>query len=74
MTGIKEGNNLECKKSIILGATLVEHVKEVGGGIKVAIVKDLWNNSIGSIEETNSYLILDNFNLFIKMIHLPSNP
>ena len=43
MTGIKEGNNSvaywsvknieSCvKKSIILGATLVEHVKEVGGG------------------------------------------
>jgi hypothetical protein len=56
---------LECKKSIILGATLVEHVKEVGDGIKVAIVEDLWINSIGLIEETNSYLILDNFNLFI---------
>jgi len=44
---------------------LVEHVKEVGDGIKVAIVEDLWINSIGLIEETNSYLILDNFNLFI---------
>lgn len=64
MTGIKEGNNSVAywsvksiesgvKKSIILGATLVEDVKEVGGGIKVAIVKDLWNNSIGLIEETN---------------------
>jgi hypothetical protein len=65
MTGIKEGNNLECKKSIILGATLVEHVNEVGGGVKVAVVNDLWGNAIGLIQETNSYLILDNFNLFI---------
>jgi predicted enzyme related to lactoylglutathione lyase len=61
MTGITEGNtsvaywsvnNIEkcVEQLLILGAKVLEDVKEVGGGIKVAVVNDLWGNAVGLIE------------------------
>ncbi len=61
MTGITGGNHsfvywsvddIEAcvKKLIETGATLIDDVKEVGGGIKVAVVNDLWGNAVGLIE------------------------
>jgi predicted enzyme related to lactoylglutathione lyase len=38
------------KKLLELGATIIEDVNEVGGGVKVAVVNDLWGNAIGLIE------------------------
>ncbi|MBP6431134.1 MAG: VOC family protein [Ferruginibacter sp.] len=61
MTGIKAGNNSiaywsvieieNCVKKLLeLGATIITDVNEVGGGIKVAVVNDLWGNAVGLIE------------------------
>jgi predicted enzyme related to lactoylglutathione lyase len=62
-TGVTKGNQsvaywqveqiLDCVAALEnKGATLIDPVKEVGGGIKVAVVEDLWGNAIGLIEET----------------------
>jgi predicted enzyme related to lactoylglutathione lyase len=61
MTGVTEGNHAfvywsvdaieECVASLVAdGAVLVDDVNEVGGGIKVAVVIDLWGNAVGLIE------------------------
>ncbi|HEV3252172.1 MAG TPA: VOC family protein [Puia sp.] len=62
-TGIREGNKTiaywavddirSCVDKLIPeGALLVKDVTDVGGGIKVAEVKDPFGNTIGLIEET----------------------
>ncbi len=38
------------ERLVILGATVLEPVKEVGGGIRVAAVKDPFGNRLGIIE------------------------
>jgi predicted enzyme related to lactoylglutathione lyase len=61
MTGVEQGNhsfaywavdNIEgcVEKLVAAGATLSIAVNEVGGGIKVAVVTDLWGNAVGLIE------------------------
>lgn len=40
-------------KMVGLGATLLQQVSDVGGGIKVATLTDPWGNAVGLIEETN---------------------
>jgi len=61
MTGVTEGNHSfvywsvdgieNCVASLVAdGAMLVDDVKEVGGGIKVAVVNDPWGNAVGLIE------------------------
>jgi predicted enzyme related to lactoylglutathione lyase len=61
MTGVEQGNhsfvywsvdNIEgcVEKLVAAGATLSIAVNEVGGGIKVAVVNDLWGNAVGLIE------------------------
>ncbi len=41
-----------CVKELVAqGATVLEDVTEVGGGIKVATVLDPWGNAVGLIEE-----------------------
>jgi predicted enzyme related to lactoylglutathione lyase len=37
-------------KLVTEGAVIIAAVTEVGGGIKVATVKDLWGNAVGLIE------------------------
>lgn len=32
------------------GANIIDDIKEVGGGIKVAVVNDPWGNAVGLIE------------------------
>ncbi|MFT3908886.1 MAG: VOC family protein [Ferruginibacter sp.] len=39
------------KKLIANGATILEKISDVGGGIKVATVNDPWGNAVGLIEE-----------------------
>ena len=41
------------KKFIKAGALLTIKIKEVGAGIKVAVVLDPWGNAVGLIEEKN---------------------
>lgn len=61
ITGVTPGNysytywsvdDIEnCVKELIeSNAAVIEEIKEVGGGIKVAVVSDLWGNAIGLIE------------------------
>jgi predicted enzyme related to lactoylglutathione lyase len=61
MTGVSSGNHSfaywavdgieKCVTSLVVdGAVLVDDVKEVGGGIKVAVVQDPWGNAVGLIE------------------------
>jgi predicted enzyme related to lactoylglutathione lyase len=61
MTGVAAGNHSfvywsvtdieNCVKKLVeLGATTIIDVNEVGGGIKVAVVNDLWGNAVGLIE------------------------
>jgi predicted enzyme related to lactoylglutathione lyase len=61
MTGIEQGNHsfmywavddIEgcVTRLIAAGAVVVEALKEVGGGIKVVVVNDLWGNAVGLIE------------------------
>jgi predicted enzyme related to lactoylglutathione lyase len=61
-TGIRKGNQSICYWSVKhidkcvkelekQGAEIVVDVKEVGGGIQVAVVNDPFGNSIGLIEE-----------------------
>jgi predicted enzyme related to lactoylglutathione lyase len=61
MTGVENGNhsiaywaveNIEncVDRLITAGAVLTHAVNEVGGGIKVAVVNDLWGNAVGLIE------------------------
>ena len=40
------------KKFTKAGAVINSKIKEVGGGIKVAVLTDPWGNAIGLIEET----------------------
>jgi predicted enzyme related to lactoylglutathione lyase len=42
-----------CKRMLELGATIHEAVQDVGGGIKVATVKDPFGNIFGIIENPN---------------------
>jgi predicted enzyme related to lactoylglutathione lyase len=42
-----------CKRMLELGATIHEEVQDVGGGIKVATVKDPFGNIFGIIENPN---------------------
>ena len=62
MTGVEKGNQsfvywsvdgIDSKVNQLLdaGAIMVDAVKEVGEGIKVAVVQDPWGNAIGLIEE-----------------------
>ncbi|MBA2250962.1 MAG: VOC family protein [Chitinophagaceae bacterium] len=46
-------DNIEDKVEALLkkGALVIDEVKEVGGGIKVAIIKDPFGNAVGLIEE-----------------------
>ncbi len=39
------------KKLLAAKATILENIKEVGEGTRVATVMDLWGNAIGIIEE-----------------------
>ncbi|MEP7165445.1 MAG: VOC family protein [Ferruginibacter sp.] len=41
------------KKLVDAGAVVIEQIAEVGGGTKVASVKDPWGNAVGLIEESN---------------------
>jgi predicted enzyme related to lactoylglutathione lyase len=41
------------KKMTDAGAVIIEPLSDVGGGTKVASVKDPWGNAIGLIEEAN---------------------
>jgi predicted enzyme related to lactoylglutathione lyase len=61
MTGVSSGNHSfvywsvdeieNCVTKLIDdGASLVDGVKEVGEGIKVAVVNDPWGNAVGLIE------------------------
>lgn len=61
MSGVTDGNHSfvywsvdgieNCVASLVAdGAVLVDDVKEVGGGIKVAVLNDLWGNAVGLIE------------------------
>ncbi len=61
MTGVTNGNHSfvywsveeieNCLAQLISdGAVLIDAVKEVGGGIKVAVVNDPWGNAVGLIE------------------------
>ncbi len=61
MTGVSDGNHSivywsvdaieNCVARLIAeGAILLDAVKEVGGGIKVASVNDPWGNAVGLIE------------------------
>jgi predicted enzyme related to lactoylglutathione lyase len=40
------------KKLLDAGASILEPIAEVGGGIKVASIKDPWGNAIGLIQES----------------------
>jgi predicted enzyme related to lactoylglutathione lyase len=62
MTGIQGGNHSlvywavddieSCvEKLVTAGATIADAVKEVGGGIKTAVVNDLWVNAVRLTEE-----------------------
>jgi len=48
-----ENAEAACQRIIGLGATAHEAVQDVGGGIKVATVKDPFGNLIGIIENPN---------------------
>jgi predicted enzyme related to lactoylglutathione lyase len=48
-----ENAEAACQRIIELGATTHEAVQDVGGGIKVATVKDPFGNLIGIIENPN---------------------
>jgi predicted enzyme related to lactoylglutathione lyase len=48
-----ENAEAACQRIIELGATAHEAVQDVGGGIKVATVKDPFGNLIGIIENPN---------------------
>ena len=61
--GIKKGNQSvafwsvddieECMKKLIAGGAVIEGaVRDVGDGIKVAVVNDPFGNSVGLIEES----------------------
>jgi predicted enzyme related to lactoylglutathione lyase len=63
LTGIREGNKniaywavddiQSCVDKLIpAGAVIVKDIANVGGGIKVAAIKDPFGNTIGLIEET----------------------
>jgi predicted enzyme related to lactoylglutathione lyase len=62
MTGIENGNhsfaywavdNIEKSVADIvgIGGTIKSNIQEVGGGIKVAVLQDLWGNAVGLIQE-----------------------
>ena len=63
MTGVEKGNHSfvywsvdgidsKVKELLNAGATMLDPIKEVGGGIKVAALLDPWGNAIGLIEES----------------------
>jgi predicted enzyme related to lactoylglutathione lyase len=64
MTGIENGNHTYClwsvenidivtEKIVALGGTVVQPKTNVGDGIFVAKLGDLWGNHIGLIQETH---------------------
>lgn len=61
MTGIEPGNTscvywavddiAGCVQRLLdAGGTMADVLKEVGGGVQVAVIKDPWGNAIGLIE------------------------
>jgi predicted enzyme related to lactoylglutathione lyase len=61
MTGVQQGNHSFAywsvediegcvEKLVAAGAVIINEITEVGGGMKAAVVNDLWGNAVGLLE------------------------